>query len=223
MAISMSRRPEPSPLSTLISTTTSSLPYDTSTLFALPLEILHNLQYQHSWAELELHYIDPQSHSIHQIRLSEDSRPCIPPSSSQFLISGLPPRHTYVHPDLQTQLLKEGQTQKDVCIQREWVIPLSLGQKPNVSWLAGIFDTLPQRDDLVLDRSTDHRVKDEDETEHLDSASTEHVSGKSLPASDYPNPKRVLMAMKSQDGLGGDGTVAYYVCLEGEVKPRQNG
>jgi tRNA-splicing endonuclease subunit Sen15, fungi type len=39
----------------------------------------------------------------------------------------------------------------------------------------------------------------------------------------YRDAKRVLLALKAGDGRGGDGTVAYYVCLEGEVKPRQNG
>ena len=34
--------------------------------------------------------------------------------------------------------------------------------------------------------------------------------------------KRVLLAMKAHDGMGGDGTVVYYIVQEGEVKPRQN-
>lgn len=38
----------------------------------------------------------------------------------------------------------------------------------------------------------------------------------------HQDAKRVLLAMKAHDGLGGDGTVVYYIVQEGEVKPRQN-
>jgi hypothetical protein len=34
--------------------------------------------------------------------------------------------------------------------------------------------------------------------------------------------KRVLLAMVSHQGKGGDGTVVYYIMQEGDVKPRQN-
>ncbi len=29
--------------------------------------------------------------------------------------------------------------------------------------------------------------------------------------------------MRAHEGMGGDGTVVYYIMQEGEVKPRQNG
>jgi hypothetical protein len=38
----------------------------------------------------------------------------------------------------------------------------------------------------------------------------------------HQDAKRVLLAMKAHDGYCGDGTVAYYIVQEGEVKPRQN-
>ena len=34
--------------------------------------------------------------------------------------------------------------------------------------------------------------------------------------------KRVLLAMMSQNGMGGDGTIVYYITQEGAIKPRQN-
>jgi hypothetical protein len=37
----------------------------------------------------------------------------------------------------------------------------------------------------------------------------------------YWGGKRALLAMVNR-GIGGDGTVVYYVILEGNVKPRQN-
>lgn len=40
---------------------------------------------------------------------------------------------------------------------------------------------------------------------------------------EWRDAKRVLMGMTAASGMGGDGTVVYYVVQEGEVKPRQNG
>lgn len=38
----------------------------------------------------------------------------------------------------------------------------------------------------------------------------------------HQDAKRVLLAMVSHQGKGGDGTIVYYLMQEGEVKPRQN-
>jgi tRNA-splicing endonuclease subunit Sen15, fungi type len=38
----------------------------------------------------------------------------------------------------------------------------------------------------------------------------------------HQDAKRVLLAMKAHQGMGGDGTIVYYIVQEGEVKPRQN-
>ena len=123
-------------------------------------------------------------------------------------------------------------------MQREWVVPVSLGQKPSLNWLTAIFDALPLRDRVVVVERAEgggHDAEEEEEEDDDDDDDDDDVTedGKSsLDArlgkgvdlgTEYPNPKRVLLAMKAQDGLGGDGTVAYYICLEGEVKPRQNG
>lgn len=116
-------------------------------------------------------------------------------------------------------------------MQREWVVAVSLGQKPSLSWLAETFDALPLRRGPAVGRKeerargsvSDDEEDDDDVTEDgKSSLEADERKGEALEAG-YPNPKRVLLAMKAQDGLGGDGTVAYYVCLEGEVKPRQNG
>ena len=40
---------------------------------------------------------------------------------------------------------------------------------------------------------------------------------------EHKDQKRVLLGMRAHDGVGGDGTVVYYIMQEGEVKPRQNG
>ncbi|KAF1983934.1 hypothetical protein K402DRAFT_396129 [Aulographum hederae CBS 113979] len=57
----------------------------------LALQIAHNLQYQHRWTNLRIHTHSPRSP---QRRLP---RP---------LVSGLPPRRLYVHPDEQIEILK---------------------------------------------------------------------------------------------------------------------
>ena len=40
---------------------------------------------------------------------------------------------------------------------------------------------------------------------------------------EWKDSKRILLAMLAHNGMGGDGTVTYYIMQEGEVKPRQNG
>jgi tRNA-splicing endonuclease subunit Sen15, fungi type len=186
----------------------------------------------------------------------------------------VPPRPTYIHPDLQTLLLKRtpfvpATDIPDLVTQREWVLPLTLAQKDiSVEKLASIFDALPVRNAINLSSS--------DRSGSKDLAAAAPTSGNGKPASDdsmasasqplatttaakgdsdhrttdvatadsksdvtrvrttlqhqpsnakqsWQDTKRILLAMKAHDGFGGDGTIAYYVCLEGEVKPRQNG
>jgi hypothetical protein len=38
----------------------------------------------------------------------------------------------------------------------------------------------------------------------------------------HQDAKRLLLAMLSHQGKGGDGTIVYYIMQEGDVKPRQN-
>lgn len=40
---------------------------------------------------------------------------------------------------------------------------------------------------------------------------------------EHRDQKRMLLGMKAREGVGGDGTVVYYIMQEGDVKPRQNG
>lgn len=119
---------------------------------------------------------------------------------------------------------------------REWVVPLSLGQEGgSLRWLAGVFDALPARDAPRVLRGKQERAEEgargEDEGQERAEEDEGDAKGEGKDGdgdtddwlTSLPNPKRVLLAMKARDGMGGDGTVAYYVCLEGEVKPRQNG
>ncbi|ETN36214.1 uncharacterized protein HMPREF1541_08491 [Cyphellophora europaea CBS 101466] len=283
-------RPSPSPISNLITTQTSHLPHPTSSLLALPLEILHNLQHQHSWTSLTVHCITATG-TLHDFPSTTGPSPLPTDSATTttILLSGLPPRHAYIHPDLQTLLLKHSlNAHSDLAVQREWVLPLGLGAKPSLAWLSRVFDALPLRDEVRLrgdgDGTGDGDVKGPEEEEvgkrrwlmqrqrelnetaavERSGGGKEEVASRddgsmgeierqqdqdagvergegngedvaapqpsgSIAAKEdsgeqrWQDGKRLLLAMKGHDGMGGDGTVAYYVCLDGEVKPRQHG
>ncbi|KAK2857287.1 hypothetical protein FQN49_004850 [Arthroderma sp. PD_2] len=160
---------------------------------ALTLEILHNLEHQHQWTALKVH--EPFSLSAEQ---------AIP------LISGTPPQVVYTHPDEQAYLLEHHIRPEDVPIDREWVIPTSQGEKWTLRRLAGIHDSLPKRTEDLQLGSFDLEQASKDMQEYIRLKKEKPWGG-----------KRALLAMVNS-GLGGDGTVVYYVTMEGTPKPRQN-
>lgn len=107
-------------------------------------------------------------------------------------------------------MLERGIRPESSPVDREWVIPTAQGQSWSLRRLAEVFDVLP-------DRREDLQEPGEDRGE---------VEGKVL---EYERrkreepwaEKRVLLSMVSRV-KGGDGTVVYYVVMEGTVKPRQN-
>ncbi|KIV88392.1 hypothetical protein PV10_08078 [Exophiala mesophila] len=120
--------PQPSALSTLLHTSGAKTPSE-----GLPLEILHNLRHQHDWTALKLHavHMNGGKTSIH-------------------IISGLPPRHSYVHPDLTMQLVKHGMGESAIPVQREFVLPLAVGESWSLKRFCAVFDALPTRDAIVI-------------------------------------------------------------------------
>ena len=77
-------------------------------LIDLTLQILHNLQYQHRWTQLEIH---TQSKN----------------GGKQFprpLISGLPPKRLYVHPDEQAEIIRDESRRRQL---RSWLSPAEVG------------------------------------------------------------------------------------------------
>ena len=157
---------------------------------ALCLEVFHNLQHQHHWDELNIHPSRTSALSRHESAVL--SPPLLSPVP---LISGVPPHHVYTHPDFQAHLLKHDIKITDVPVQREFVVPMSIGEIWSLRRLCEIFDALPER---------------------------EIQSGYSNAQYKHKDAKRVLLGMLAHNGLGGDGTIVYYVMQEGEVKPRQN-
>lgn len=116
-------------------------------------------------------------------------------------------------------MLENGIQETDVPVEREWVIPLAQVQKWSLRRLAGAFDALPQRwgdDDADVNPSKGGGEEDvnEERSEKLDEFLALKKKGKW-------GGKRLLLAVMN-DGMGGDGTVVYYVVSEGSVKPRQN-
>ncbi|EXJ71284.1 uncharacterized protein A1O5_05090 [Cladophialophora psammophila CBS 110553] len=159
------------------------------------------------------------------------------------IISGLPPQHTYLHPDLQTYLIKHNIKESEIPIQREFVLPLVLGEKWSLAKLCGIFDQLPERD-IVRVRRPSGSSRDQRErrgnvngtgNENSTATAEEAIGGpatvsgtgragcKAGALHEHKDTKRVLFGMRAREGGGGDGTVVYYIMQEGEVKPRQNG
>lgn len=185
------RAPEPSALSNLLNDASAKRSSD-----ALPLEVLHNLQHQHEWKDLRVETLSAVSISslptLDLTRTMSPSRSLSRPSVGK-LLTGIPPRHIYVHPDFQAHLVKNDMRVDDFPIQREWILPMSIGEKWTLRMFCEVFDLLPPRSLLLGANGVQHR-----------------------------DAKRLLLAMMSHNGMGGDGTIAYYIMQEGDVKPRQN-
>lgn len=191
MPASTLTKPSPSPLSATITSF-----HAQDSISALPLEILHNLRYQHKWVDLTLHIVTTDTGlreitSLQTAATDGDSDPI-------FIISGLPPRHSYLHPDFQNHIVRQEISEKSVVVQREWVVPMSLEEKWSLRKFSKIFDALPARQSMEADEGVELGMK-------------------------WTDARRVLLGMLATNGMGGDGTIAYYIMQEGEVKPRQNG
>lgn len=75
---------------------------------------------------------------------------------------------------------------------------MSLEEKWSLRKFSKIFDALPARQSMEADEGVELGMK-------------------------WTDARRVLLGMLATNGMGGDGTIAYYIMQEGEVKPRQNG
>ncbi|KAI1801608.1 tRNA-splicing endonuclease subunit Sen15 [Daldinia bambusicola] len=92
--------------------------------------VFDNLQYQHDWTELQILTHSPV-----------DNSPLPRP-----LISGLPPRRLYLHPDDQIEILKTHPNPEDRIPETpivEWVLPVHLAEKWTLKAFASVFDSMP--------------------------------------------------------------------------------
>lgn len=194
--------PEPSALTTLISATDNPLAATTH-------QVLHNLQHQHLWTSLKIHDL-----------------------STEFpisLISGIPPHRVYTHPDEQLYMVVRGLREDDVELDRMFVIPTVQGQSWSLEKMAAVFDALSD----PSDDEVEEEAKAETEEQSSDAVAGGADADKAAKLAEYYEyrtkarrtgewgSKRLLLAMIDK-GMGGEGTVVYYVIQEGTVKPRQN-
>jgi len=170
-----------SPLTTFLETTHKASSHSPE-YQNLALQVQHNLQYQHRWTHLTLHTHSPLT-----------SLPLPRP-----LLSGLPPKRLYVHPDEQIALLKAhkaagGDGELNMSPEREWVLPTHLRESWSLKKMANVFDSV---DAIPQGEGQDEAERD---------------GGK------WRKTKRVLLAT-----LDDDSTITYYIVHDGLVKPRQN-
>jgi tRNA-splicing endonuclease subunit Sen15 len=154
-------------------------------LHTLALQIQHNLQYQHAWTDLRVH-----THSTVTNELLP--RP---------LLTGLPPRRLYIHPDEQIELLKRADEARkgangtlDVKAEpeREWILPTRLSEKWTLKRLSEVFGGITV-------------------------VPPPEAGAHEQPANQWRTSKRVVLAT-----VDSDSTVVYYIVHDGIVKPRQN-
>lgn len=161
-----------------------------SHLHDLAATIVHDLQHQHYWTSLSVH-----THStITNLLLP---RP---------IISGLPPRRAYIHPDEQVEILKaEHKTGTSIKqeAEREWVLPTQVQEKWSLAKFASVFDVLD-----IVPPTSDADVEESEEEE-------EDTVGHQWRGNN--RQKRLLLAT-----LHDDSTITYYIMHDGIVKPRQN-
>lgn len=132
------------------------------------------------------------------------------------MISGLPPRRLYVHPDEQIELLQKqknaGKTGlPDLPREREWVLPCQLRERWTLRRFGEVFDAIdvvpPTNEGEVL--FEDRRAVAQQNLRDL--APVEANKWRT------EQPKRLLLAT-----LDDDSTIVFYVVHDGIVKPRQN-
>ncbi|KAI5284456.1 hypothetical protein KEM52_002909 [Ascosphaera acerosa] len=131
-------------------------------------------------------------------------------SGGGHLIRGYPPHPVYVHPDEQARMVELGLRADDVPVEPEWVLPTTQGQSWTLRRLAEVFDKMPPRSQDSFPEAAAATIANELVQQLQREKATQGWAS-----------KRVLLAMVNTE-KGGDGTVVYYVMLEGAVKPRQN-
>lgn len=165
-------------------------------LHNLATQVAHDLQYQHDWRALTIHTHSPLT-----------SLPLPRP-----MISGLPPKRAYIHPDEQVEILKAEHKSGERIEQRperEWVLPTQLQEKMSVRKFAGVFDAVG-----TVPPGGEEEVHEEEGDVEGESENEKPVGWQ---WQGEQRQKRVLLAT-----LHDDSTVVYYIMHDGLVKPRQN-
>ena len=184
--------------------------------YQLALQVRHSLQYEHQWSYLTIHLVSPIT-----------NQPLPRP-----LISGLPPKRLYVHPDEQVELLKAEKERKNNSEQQlesvvqgsngpsedtsyakpelEWVLPTHLREKWSLRKMAEVFDAITH-----VPPDSEAKAGSESKRKSNNSATGSMIS--ETQPNKWRSTKRIVLAT-----LSDDSTVVYYIVHDGLVKPRQN-
>ncbi|CAG7936120.1 unnamed protein product [Penicillium nalgiovense] len=196
--------------------------YDSPHL-ATSAQVQHNLEHQHLWTSIIGDIIPGQADNSNTL----SKGPRQPPREPIPLLSGYPPHRVYTHPDEQLYMLENGIREDDLKPERMFVAPTTQGQSWSLRHMAAVFDRLPEfkQKSEEHDRSVDPTSM-QPGAESLDPGKAEKLAQyydkkeKARVTKEW-GTQRCLLAMVDK-GMGGDGTVAYYIVHEGDVKPRQN-
>ncbi|RMY94341.1 hypothetical protein D0862_08992 [Hortaea werneckii] len=172
----------------------------------LALQVAHNLRFQHEWTDIRMHF-----RASDRTTASSLPRP---------MISGMPPRRLYVHPDEQIEVLRKQREQgkagwPDLASEREWVLPTQLKETWTLRRFAEVFDAL-----AVVPAEGEGGAVFSNGTPKADvPAHGSDGDGAEGEMSKWrkTQPKRLLLAT-----VDDDSTVVYYIIHDGIVKPRQN-
>lgn len=187
-------------------------------LHHLALQIAHNLRYQHGWRDVRIHFEAPKG-VVKGGSEGEGEREVAVAGLSRPLLSGLPPKRLYMHPDEQVERLRMqkwgreedgdgGETGADlVKSEREWVLPSHLREKWTLRRFGEVFDALT---------AVPGRKEGEDIFGEVEDGQ-DRGDGEEENEWRVKMPKRLLLAT-----LDDDSTVVYYIVHDGVVKPRQN-
>lgn len=116
-------------------------------------------------------------------------------------------------------MLEIGLRDEDLLPERIFVAPTVKGQTWSLRKLAAVFDSLPEPD--VPDAADAVGADNNGNKEKAAKLAKYYEQRRKANASKEWGGKRLLLAMVDR-GIGGDGTVVYYIVQEGNVKPRQN-
>ncbi|KAJ5929190.1 hypothetical protein N7454_007038 [Penicillium verhagenii] len=200
---------KPSALTKLIASASAS----ENPLSATTIQVLHNLQHQHLWTSLQIHDVTAPSTATDSNLASSNEN-----TNAPTLISGTPPHRVYTHPDEQLYMLGKGIQEDDLRPERLFVIPTAQGQSWSLRRMASAFDAMAG---IQIVDDGEERQAPEVNAEKQQALDEYYEKREEAMATKEWGSQRLLIAMVDK-GMGGEGTVVYYVVQDGEVKPRQN-
>ncbi|KAJ6187581.1 hypothetical protein N7519_002489 [Penicillium mononematosum] len=132
-----------------------------------------------------------------------------------------PPHRVYTHPDEQLYMLENGIREDDLKPERIFVVPTTQGQPWSLRHMAAVFDRLPEFKQKAEEHDRSVGATSMQLGRRAEKLAQYYEKKEKSRVTKEWGTQRCLLAMVDK-GMGGDGTVAYYVVHEGEVKPRQN-